>query len=84
MGRGTTRRVVEGYATAHDSPDRPAARDTDRDTWLREQEVEVIRLAAADILSDLDRVVGPTVRRCAIPLHQPAAGPPPHAAHGED
>ncbi|WP_347302954.1 endonuclease domain-containing protein [Croceibacterium sp. TMG7-5b_MA50] len=75
--------AVEVDGIVHDMGDNPA-RDIDRDSWLRQQGIEVIRIAAADILNDLDRVAGAIVRCCATPLHQPAAGPPPHAAHGED
>jgi very-short-patch-repair endonuclease len=73
--------AVEVDGMAHDMGGNPAG-DILRDSWLQEQGIEVIRIAAADILRDLDFVVRAIVERCATPLHQPAAGPPPHAPHG--
>jgi hypothetical protein len=43
----------------------------------------VIRIPASEVLTDVDGVADKIVR-CALSLHQPAAGPPPHAVHGED
>jgi very-short-patch-repair endonuclease len=59
--------------------------DQVRDEWLANQGFLTMRIAATDVLQDLDAVVRGILARCgesAKPLHQPAAGPPPSA--GED
>jgi hypothetical protein len=38
-----------------------------------------LRIAARDVLTDLDAVVRLIVAACAQPLHQLAAGPPPRS-----
>lgn len=78
-----SRLAIEVDGMAHEMGDNPE-RDARRDRWLQEQGVHVLRLAAGDVLADLDAVLSFLLRRCAPPLHQPSAGPPPHAAHGED
>ena len=77
------RLAIEVDGMAHEMGDNPA-RDERRDWWLAGQGVQVLRVAARDVLDDLEAVVVFILRRCAPPLHQPAAGPPPHAVHGED
>ena len=60
-------------------------KDEARDEWLANQGFLTMRIAAADVLRDLDAVMRGIVARCEVatqPLHQPAAGPPPRA--GED
>ena len=60
-------------------------RDGARDEWLANQGFLTMRIAATDVLRDLDAVMRGIVARCeaaAQPLHQPTAGPPPRA--GED
>jgi very-short-patch-repair endonuclease len=79
----SARLVIEVDGVAHEMGDR-LARDVRRDAWLAEQGVAVLRIPAKDVLHDLDAVVRLILRRCVPPLHQPSAGPPPHAAHGED
>jgi very-short-patch-repair endonuclease len=69
------RLAVEINGIAHDMGDRPA-RDGRRDEWLRTQDIDVLRLSAADVLKDVvgaaDAIVGycdhvppPTARRAA-------------------
>ncbi|WBH17293.1 endonuclease domain-containing protein [Sphingomonas radiodurans] len=79
----SARLAIEVDGMAHEMGDN-SARDARRDRWLAGQGVEVLRIAARDVLDDLEAVVVFVVQRCALPLHQPAAGPPPHAVHGED
>ena len=52
-----------------------------RDEFLLNEGFNVMRIAARDVLSDLDAVVRSIIAACseAGPLHQPAAGPPPRA-----
>ena len=57
-----------------------ANRDKARDEWLANQGFQTMRIAARDVLRDLDAVKRGLLARCegvAQPLHQPAAGPPP-------
>ena len=55
------RMIVEVDGLAHDMGDRPA-RDIARDDWLRGQGFVVVRVAAADVLKDVDAVVDGLVR----------------------
>ena len=48
---------------AHDMGDRPK-RDTDRDAWLREQGIEVVRIPATDVLKSPETVAENIVRYC--------------------
>ena len=68
---------VDGFA--HDTGDRPR-RDEIRTGWLRSRGVDVLRIAAKDVLADPDSVADALMRLCAEPLHHsPAAsGSPPH------
>jgi very-short-patch-repair endonuclease len=77
------RLIVEIDGKAHNRGDRPM-RDVARDMWFSERGLCVLRFAATDVLADLDSVVRGVVAKAEslIPLHQPAAGPPPPA--GED
>ena len=72
------RLVVEVDGMAHDNPDR-AERDRIRDLYLIENGYDVLHLAAADILRDVDGAVDAVVARAASPLHRPSDGPPPRA-----
>ena len=76
--------AIEVDGEAHDRGDRPE-RDAARDAMLTECGVDTLRVAARDVLRDVDAVVAGIVARVEerIPLHQPAAGPPPRQA-GED
>jgi very-short-patch-repair endonuclease len=79
------RLIVEVDGQAHDYGDQPR-RDLARDAILRREGFEVMRIAARDVLRDLDSVIRGIVARCteAGPLHRSAAlsGPPPRS--GED
>jgi very-short-patch-repair endonuclease len=74
---------IEVDGMAHDMGCNPE-RDARRDLWLAGQDIAVIRFTARGVIGNLEGVVCDILRRCAPPLHQPAAGPPPHAPHGED
>ena len=67
--------AIEVDGEAHNRGDRPQ-RDEQRDKWLQEQGIYVLRIAATDILGNMDGVLRLIINRCT-PLHQPAAGPPP-------
>jgi very-short-patch-repair endonuclease len=69
--------------------------DDARDEWVASQGFRTLRIAARDVLNNLDGVVAFVTDRCAVaqplhqlspsavqPLHQPSAGPPPRT--GED
>ncbi|MBJ6122589.1 endonuclease domain-containing protein [Sphingomonas mollis] len=75
--------IVEVDGEAHRRGDRPA-RDAVRDDYFTGNGYRVLRIAAADVLRDVDAVVTAIVATAANPLHHsPAAsGPPPRA--GED
>nr|WP_066589736.1 DUF559 domain-containing protein [Sphingomonas pruni] len=76
--------AIEVDGEAHERGDQPQ-RDAERDAWVADQGIRTLRVAAADVLSDLDSVTRLIVAECGtFPLHQPSAGPPPHAAHRED
>jgi very-short-patch-repair endonuclease len=51
---------------------------------LKEEGFDIMRIAARDVLGNLDGVIAGIIAHCSGvgPLHQPAAGPPPRA--GED
>ncbi|MFL6752556.1 MAG: endonuclease domain-containing protein [Sphingomicrobium sp.] len=79
------RLVIEVDGEAHNRGDQPR-RDAARDAMLRRDGFDVMRIAAVDILRDLDAVVRGIVATCSDrgPLHHDAArrGPPPRS--GED
>ncbi|MBX9796257.1 endonuclease domain-containing protein [Sphingomonas sp.] len=81
------RLAIEVDGEAHSRSDRPA-RDAVRDAWFADRGIATLRLAAADVLRDLDAVVrGIVAQACArLPLHHPAApgGPPPRDKLGEE
>ena len=75
--------AVEVDGAAHDFGSRPE-RDEVRSLWLKEQGIELLRIAARDVLRDPDEVADALLRLCADrakPLHHPALpdGPPPHS-----
>jgi len=72
------RLVVEVDGAVHERGDRPE-RDAIRDQWLQSQKLRVCRIAAEDVLQDLDAVVRHIVvtARGELPLHRPSGGPPP-------
>ena len=77
------RLIIEVDGEGHNRGDQPR-RDVARDAFLMEKGFDVMRIAARDVLADLDGVVCGIVARCdeVGPLHRPADGPPPRA--GED
>jgi len=76
--------AIEVDGSSHDHVSQ-IAQDESRAAWLEVEEIRVLRIKAADVLHDLDNVMLHILNHCrALPLHQPAAGPPPHAGHGED
>jgi very-short-patch-repair endonuclease len=74
------RLVIEVDGESHNLGDRPA-RDLARDAILSREGFRVVRIAALDVLKDLDAVHRYIVANCSEvgPLHQPAAGPPPRS-----
>jgi very-short-patch-repair endonuclease len=74
------RLIVEVDGSTHDYGSRPK-QDATRDACMRRNGFTVMRIAARDVLKDMDSVLRGIVARCAEvgPLHQPAAGPPPRA-----
>ena len=81
------RLAIEIDGEAHERGDRPA-RDAARDAWLRTAGIETLRIAAAEVLIDLDSVLRAILAAALarLPLHHPAApgGPPPRDELGED
>ena len=75
--------AVEVDGTAHGYGDRPA-RDAERDRFLSDNGIDVLRLCASDILRDIGSVLTTIAARVARPLHQPAAGPPPRAGEEQE
>jgi very-short-patch-repair endonuclease len=77
------RLAIEIDGEAHNQGDRPA-RDEKRDAWLTSEGITVCRIPAREVLADIESVVTHIViiARGDLPLHQPAAGPPPPP--GED
>ena len=72
---------IDGFA--HDSAP-GAKRDAARSVSLRSQGVATLRIPAKVVLEDMERVLARIVEVASsrVPLHQPAAGPPPRS--GED
>jgi very-short-patch-repair endonuclease len=75
----TARLCVEVDGSAHDFGNRPA-NDQCRDAWLGEHGIRTLRIAARDVLHNLDGVVLVVIAECrARPLHHSAmpSGTPP-------
>ncbi|WP_332306553.1 endonuclease domain-containing protein [Sphingomonas sp. PAMC 26605] len=66
------RLAIEVDGEAHSRGDRPV-RDAARDAWLKEREVAVLRVRAADVLRDLEAVV----RRILAEVGARVPPPPP-------
>jgi very-short-patch-repair endonuclease len=75
--------AIEIDGEAHERGDRPQ-HDVVRDAWVLANGVRTCRIPAKDVLTNLEGVVRYIVGVAGgeLPLHQPAAGPPPLA--GED
>ncbi|WP_374405198.1 endonuclease domain-containing protein [Pelagerythrobacter sp.] len=55
--------AIEIDGISHDMGDRPA-RDEARDAWLRERGIEVMRIAADEVLRDADGTADAIIRYC--------------------
>ncbi len=75
--------AIEVDGAAHDRGEAPL-HDELRDERLANQGYRTLRIAARDVLSNLDGVLRLVTAQCsaAQPLHRPSAGPPPRS--GED
>ena len=70
---------IEVDGIANDLGDNPAS-DALRDGWLSQAGIRTMRIAAVDVLENLDGVIRMIIEECrARPLHHPASpdGPPP-------
>jgi very-short-patch-repair endonuclease len=74
----SARLAIEIDGEAHNRGERPA-RDAARDADLAERGFFTLRIAARDVLTDLDAAVRLIVAACAQPLHRPSDGPPPRS-----
>ena len=74
------RLIIEVDGEGHGFGDQPR-RDAARDAMLGRHGFRVMRIAARDVLKDMDAVLRHIVATCSEvgPLHQPAAGPPPRS-----
>ena len=75
----SARLAIEIDGSGHDTR---GHHDLVRDEWLANQGFLTMRIAARDVLQDLDAVMCGILARCDTsvqPLHQPAAGPPPRS-----
>jgi very-short-patch-repair endonuclease len=79
------RLVIEVDGESHNLGDRPA-RDLARDAILSREGFRVVRIAALDVLKDLDAVHRYIVANCSGvgPLHQPATGPAPRSGRNHE
>jgi very-short-patch-repair endonuclease len=77
------RLIIEVDGEGHSYGDQPR-RDEAREAILQREGFRVVRIAAREVLKDMDAVLQLILGTCsdAGPLHQPAAGPPPRS--GED
>ena len=73
--------VIEVDGESHGRGEAPTL-DWKRDEQFRTRGFRVLRIAAADVLRNLEGVVAMIEERVKTPLHHPADGPPPRA--GED
>jgi very-short-patch-repair endonuclease len=76
------RLIIEVDGEGHSYGDQPR-RDAARDALLRHEHFRVMRIAARDVLKDMDAVLRFILATCSevAPLHHSAAlnGPPPHS-----
>jgi very-short-patch-repair endonuclease len=81
------RLAIEIDSEAHSRGDRPR-RDEARDAWFQKAGIKTLRIAATDVLGDLDAVMTliVTEAKARLPLHHPAlpGGPPPRDKLGKD
>ena len=74
------RLTIEIDGSPHDYGNRPR-RDEARDAYLMQLGYRILRLAAGDVMKDVDAALKYIVAEVANPLHHQASldGPPPHA-----
>ena len=74
------RMIIEVDGQSHNFGDQPR-RDAARDALLRREGFRVLRIAASDVLRDLEAVVRGIVAACENvgPLHRSSSGPPPRS-----
>jgi very-short-patch-repair endonuclease len=72
------RLVVEVDGEAHNLGDRPE-RDVIRDKYLALNGNRVLRIAASEVMKDIDGVLQGILAQTSSPLHHPSDGPPPRA-----
>ena len=65
------RLVIEVDGEAHGRGNRPA-RDANRDSWFAQRDIDVLRVTASDVLSNLDGVVCGVVARAGGESGRPA------------
>ncbi|WP_294121054.1 endonuclease domain-containing protein [Sphingomonas sp.] len=70
-----SRLAIEIDGEVHSMGSRPA-HDEARDIWLANQGFRTMRIAARDVLADLNAVLQFILGECK-PLHHPSGGPPP-------
>ncbi|MBN9787956.1 hypothetical protein DMP17_05045 [Pseudonocardia sp. TMWB2A] len=81
----SARLAIEVDSAAHDGATRHF-QDLKRDAWLERHGYATIRIAARDVLGDMDAVLAYLVNKCRArnPLHHPSDGPPPRDKLGEE
>jgi very-short-patch-repair endonuclease len=74
------RLVIEVDGEWHGCGDQPQ-RDIARDEIMQREGFTIMRIAAREVLKNLEGVISGIVGHCSEvgPLHQPAAGPPPRS-----
>ena len=79
------RLAIEIDSEAHSRGDRPQ-RDATRDAYFAQAGIHTLRVAAWDVLGDVNAVVTFVLVEAAarLPLHHPSGGPPPRDKLGED
>ena len=75
------RLIVEVDGEAHNMGERPR-RDSVRDAFLALNGNRMLRIAAVDVMRDINGVLEGILAQAENPLHHPADGPPPRP--GED
>ena len=77
--------AIEVDGAHHDGEGRHFS-DIKRDKWLDANGCRTVRIAAKDVLNDMDGVIAYLVDQCSAsnPLHHPADGPPPPAGEEMD
>jgi very-short-patch-repair endonuclease len=78
---GTAALAVEVDGAVHDGEE-AVAYDQRRTGELERRGVQIHRVAAAEVMRDIDTVLASIIARAASPLHHAAHGPPPRP--GED